>query len=236
MTVVLVVVVVAVIAIALIVAVTRGRSRGLRPLPDESRDRFARSWRAIESRFIEDPPAAIREADKVAVMVLTERGATLDDTRSVPDDLSKARQAASSDKGRAGTEGMRQAMVHYKAIVDDAVGTSRKKRDEEYRRGRLMSGQKENTDDMRTNPEVMGRTGAGGGRRPQAPGAGAATGGTVGGPGEVRMANGDLEMWPDMTDFHGRFQRIQSEFIDDPKKAVMNAEKLTQEMLDHLMR
>ena len=135
MIVVLVVVVVAVIAIALIVALARGRStRGLRPLPDESRDRFATTWRSIESRFIEDPAAAIREADKVVVMILSERGATLDDTRSVPDDLRKAREAAASDEGRQGTEGMRRAMVHYKGIVDDAVGTSRMKRDEEYRR------------------------------------------------------------------------------------------------------
>jgi hypothetical protein len=134
MTVVLIVVVVAVIAIALIVALTRGRSRGLRPLPDESRDRFANSWKAIESRFIEDPAAAIREADKMVVMVLSERGATLDDNRSVPTELREARQAAASDEGRQGTEGMRRAMVHYKAIVDDAVGTARMKRDEEYRR------------------------------------------------------------------------------------------------------
>ena len=132
--VVLIVVVVAVIALALIVALTRGRSRGLRPLPDESRDRFATSWKAIESRFIEDPAAAIREADKVVVMILSERGATLDDTRSVPDELTRAREAAASDQGRQGTEGMRRAMVHYKAIVDDAVGTARMKRDEEYRR------------------------------------------------------------------------------------------------------
>jgi len=134
MIVVLVVVVVAVIAIALIAALARGRTRGLRPLPEESRDRFATTWRSIESRFIEDPAAAIREADKVAVMILSERGATLDDTRSVPDDLRQAREAAASDEGRQGTEGMRRAMVHYKGIVDDAVGTTRMKRDEEYRR------------------------------------------------------------------------------------------------------
>ncbi len=134
MTVLLIVAVVAVIAIALIVAVTRGRFGGLRPLPDESRDRFARSWKAVESRFIEDPASAMREADKLVVMVLSERGATLDDTRRVPEDLRKAREAAASEEGRSGTEGMRRAMVHYKAIVDDAVGTTRMKPDEEYRR------------------------------------------------------------------------------------------------------
>jgi hypothetical protein len=134
MVVVLIAVVVAIVVIALIVAASRGRSRRLRPLPDESRDRFATSWKSIESHFIEDPAAAIREADKVAVMILSERGATLDDTRSVPDDLRNAREAAASDEGRQGTEGMRRAMVHYKHIVDDAVGTNRLKRDEEYRR------------------------------------------------------------------------------------------------------
>jgi hypothetical protein len=131
--VVLIVAVVAVIAILLIVALSRGRTMGLRPLPDESRDRFARSWKTVESRFIEDPAAAIREADKLAVMILSERGATLDDNRSVPDDMRRAREEAATDQGRQGTEGMRRAMVHYKRIVDDAVGTSRLRADEERR-------------------------------------------------------------------------------------------------------
>ena len=133
--VVLIVAVVAVIVIGLIVALTRGRTARLRPLPEESRDRFASSWKAVESRFIEDPAAAIREADRVAVMILTERGATIDDERSVPEDMRKARAEAASDNGQQGTEGMRRAMVHYKRIVDDAVGTSRMRRNEEdYRR------------------------------------------------------------------------------------------------------
>jgi hypothetical protein len=51
----------------------------------------------------------------------------------VPDDLRKAREAASSDQGREGTEGMRMALVHYKKIVDDSVGETRLKR-EDYRR------------------------------------------------------------------------------------------------------
>ena len=133
--VVLIVVVVAVIVIALIAALARGRTgKRLRPLPDESRDRFASSWKAVESKFIEDPAGAIREADRIAVMVLSERGATLDDGRSVPEDMQKARAEAASDQGRQGTEGMRRAMVHYKRIIDDAVGTARLRRDDDYRR------------------------------------------------------------------------------------------------------
>ena len=62
-------------------------------------------------------------------MILSERGATMPDGRDVPEDLQHARAAASSDEGRQGTEGMRKAMVHYKRIVDDAVGSARDGRD-----------------------------------------------------------------------------------------------------------
>ena len=51
------------------------------------------------------------------------------DGRDVPQDLQHAREAASSDEGRQGTEGMRKAMVHYKHIVDDAIGTAKETRE-----------------------------------------------------------------------------------------------------------
>jgi hypothetical protein len=133
----LIVIVIGVIAllivIGLIMAMRGRRGMSMRQLPQESRERYARSWWAIESRFIEDPRAAVQEADRVVVMLLGERGATLDDGKKMPDDLRQAREAASSDQGRQGTEGMRRAMVHYKRLVDDAVGTSRLKREESRR-------------------------------------------------------------------------------------------------------
>ena len=132
MIVILVVAVVVLIVIGLIAAAMSRRPR-LRELPTESKDRFARSWDAIETRFIEDPREAVQEADRVVVMVLTERGASMHDARSVPEDLRRAREYAQSDEGRGGTEGMRKAMVHYKRIVDDSVGTGRRK-DTDYRR------------------------------------------------------------------------------------------------------
>jgi len=126
-------IVVVLIVIGLIAAMTGRRGMRLRSLPDESRDRYARSWQAIESRFIEEPRAAVQEADRVVVMILSERGATLEGDKRMPDELRRARDAAASDEGRQGTEGMRRAMVHYKQMVDDAVGTARMKRDD-YRR------------------------------------------------------------------------------------------------------
>src|SRR6266516_7356974 len=123
-------IVVVLIVLGLIAALTGRRGPRLRALPDESRDRFARSWQAIEGRFIEDPRAAVQEADKAVVMILSERGATLDEHRNLPRDVRMAREAAASDQGRQGTEGMRVAMVHYKRVVDDAVGSERMRRPE----------------------------------------------------------------------------------------------------------
>ncbi len=106
----------AVVAIALIAALVvsgrAGRSR-LRPLPDESRDRFARSWRAIETRFIDEPAAAVQEADRIAVMILSERGANLADEKRMPKDLRDARD-------------MRRAMAHYTEICAERWRTTKR--------------------------------------------------------------------------------------------------------------
>jgi hypothetical protein len=107
--------------IVLVFAMSR-RSR-LRKLPDESRDRYSRSWHGVETQFIDDPSAAVREADRIVVTMLGERGATLHDERRVPEDLRRARAAASSDEGRQGTEGLRKAMVHYKRMVEAGIGS-----------------------------------------------------------------------------------------------------------------
>jgi hypothetical protein len=113
-----------VIAIVAVLARTAGKPR-MHALPDESKDRYARSWHAIETRFIDDPRSAVQEADKTAVGILSERGANVSDENHMPDDLRRARAATAGEHGAQDTEGLRRAMTHYKAIVDDAVGSSR---------------------------------------------------------------------------------------------------------------
>lgn len=41
-----------------------------------------------------------------------------------------------------------------------------------------------------------------------------------------------MTIWPDMTDVQRRFEEIQSDFIDDPKGAVREAERLMGEAID----
>ena len=120
------IVIAAIVVIAIVAALARtaGKPR-LRPLTDESKDRYAQSWHAIEARFIDDPRGAVQEADKTAVMILTERGATVGDEKHMPKDLHQAREATQAEDNVHDTERYRRAMTRYKAIVDDAVGSSR---------------------------------------------------------------------------------------------------------------
>ena len=115
----------------------------------------------------------------------------------------------------------------------DDMRSEREMRDERRMADRP---EKEKTEAMRTNPEVMGRAEPVAVDDRDRPATEPRPTGRVGGPGEVRATNGGMHMWADMTEFHGRFEQIQSEFIEDPKSAVQKAEQLMNEMLDHMMR
>lgn len=115
----IVAIVVVLLLVGLGVSLMRRRLRRLAP---EVRDRYAESWKAIETRFIEDPSAAVQEADQLVVSILRDRGARLEDERRLPDGLRRAREAARTDEGNSGTEGLRKAMLEYKGVVDDAIG------------------------------------------------------------------------------------------------------------------
>src|SRR3954453_1783163 len=108
--------IVGVVAIAVLIVIAliaaAGRRSRMRSLPEESRRRYAESWRAIEMKFVDNPQAAISEADNLAVSIVRERGARMEDERHVPDELRRAREVAREDEGgRQGTEGMRRAML-----------------------------------------------------------------------------------------------------------------------------
>ena len=137
------IVVAVVVIVAIIAAVLLSRRTRLRTLPDESRVRYADTWRMIETRFVDHPREAVEDADALAVSIYRERGARVDDGRRMPQELEHARQLsrAESGSGSSGssngelsqTEGLRRAMVAYQRIVDGAVGESTR-RDSEARR------------------------------------------------------------------------------------------------------
>ena len=125
----LVIIGLAVLVIVLMLLFSRGgRSRhvDLQPLSNESRDRYLTDWDRIEMRFVDAPEEAVREADAIVMSVLRERRHPLE-TRKLPDDVQAARKDASTERGDR-TEGMRRAMLRYRAVMEKMVPAPREER------------------------------------------------------------------------------------------------------------
>ena len=129
----LIIVAIVVLVVILLIAML-ARRRRTKSLSPESRQRYAESWNAIRTRFVEDPHGAVTEADGLAMSILRERGVKVDDSRRLPDDLIKARRSARLDKETGATEDLRASMLHYQRIVDQGVGESTRKAVETGRR------------------------------------------------------------------------------------------------------
>ena len=105
----------------------------LHKLNHEQADAFAREWRRIQSRFVDDPDGAVGEADQLVTQVMTACGYPLEDFDRRAADLSvdhpvvvqnyrTARELAlRRHRGEAGTEEMRQAVVNYRSLVDELL-------------------------------------------------------------------------------------------------------------------
>jgi len=116
----LVVALVVVVLLLLLRASGVGRHRPkLRSLDPESRDRYVREWDLIEMKFVHSPEQAVREAESLVLSVLRERGHPLTE-RDLPEEVRRAHKLGYSSKDR--TEGMRQALLHYRAVVERMVG------------------------------------------------------------------------------------------------------------------
>ena len=128
----LVVALIVVVLLLLLRAAGVGRRRPqLRPLAAESRDRYIADWDEIETKFVDAPEQAVREAEALVMSVLRERGHPLTE-RDLPQEVQRAHRLgyASRDK----TEGMRQALLHYRTVMERMVGPEDKTRLEQRRR------------------------------------------------------------------------------------------------------
>lgn len=129
----LIVALVVVVLLFLVRAAGVGRRRPqLRPLAPESRERYINEWDSIESRFVDSPEQAVREADALVMSILRERGHPLTE-RDLPAEVQRAHRLGYSSKDK--TEGMRQALLNYRAVVERMVGPEDQvRRDAERRR------------------------------------------------------------------------------------------------------
>jgi hypothetical protein len=105
----------------------------IRPLSPEARDRYAEQWETLQSRFVDDPSGAVRDADALVQRVMAERGYPVDDFEqraadiSVdhPDLVEKYRTAdgiaRTNERGEASTEDLRHSVRHYRALFQELL-------------------------------------------------------------------------------------------------------------------
>ncbi|HEU0006232.1 MAG TPA: hypothetical protein VFS12_09610 [Terriglobia bacterium] len=114
----------------------RVESLRLRPLAAEDQERFLKDWQAIQGRFVDDPKAAVSQADWLVHRVMRARGYPTGDFEQEaadvsvdhPEVVSNYRAAheiavrAREDQGTS-TETLRQGLVYYRLLFEDLIET-----------------------------------------------------------------------------------------------------------------
>lgn len=108
-------------------------SLNIRLLSAEECARFSAAWSEVQQRFVDDPPGAVTDADALVKDVMKTRGYPMGNFEQRVADLSvehgnvvqhyRAARAIAQENanGAAGTEDLRQAMVHYRALFQDLL-------------------------------------------------------------------------------------------------------------------
>jgi hypothetical protein len=113
----------------------RVRELKIHRLSHEQAENFAREWKRIQGMFVDDPDGAVAAADRLVTEVMSARGYPIEDFDTRAADLSVEHPrvvenyriaralAVRRNRGEAGTEELRQAVVNYRALFDDLLKT-----------------------------------------------------------------------------------------------------------------
>ena len=105
----------------------------IRPLARTDRERYIASWRKLQAQFVDGPKSSVSEADRLLADVMSSRGYSVSDFEQRSADISvdhplvvenyrAAHEIAVRHAcGQAGTEDLRQAMIHYRTLFDELV-------------------------------------------------------------------------------------------------------------------
>ena len=103
-------------------------------LPGRERDQYGADWTDVQRRFVDDPRAAVIEADRLVTKVMSARGYPMGDFAQRASDISVSYPEVVQDyraaraivvrhnEGKSSTEDLRQAMVHYRSLFDELLG------------------------------------------------------------------------------------------------------------------
>jgi len=105
----------------------------IRPLAAGDRTRFLSSWREVQARFVDSPAGAVMAADQLLGDVMSTRGYPLSNFDQRAADISVDHPvvlenyraahdiAIRQTRGQAGTEDLRQAMIHFRTLFEELV-------------------------------------------------------------------------------------------------------------------
>jgi len=118
----------------------RVKKLSLRTLSPTDRERYADEWAQVQRRFVDDPQTAVTEADTLVTRVMDARGYPTGDFEQRAADISvdypvfvqnyrAAREiTARHAQGRSSTEDLRRAMVYFRSLFDELLGTHKPER------------------------------------------------------------------------------------------------------------
>jgi hypothetical protein len=106
------------------------------PLSPAEAARFSQAWTRLQGSFVDDPKGVLIEADRLVRDLLAKRGYPVADFELRAADISvdhpevvsnyrAAQRIVSMDqRGEASTEELRKAVVHFRALFDELLGTA----------------------------------------------------------------------------------------------------------------
>ena len=104
----------------------------IRPLGETQRQDYGERWRVVQAHFVDDPATSVRDADQLVGDTMTARGypmATWDqraadvsvDHPQVVENYRAGHDISAMPAGKATTEQLRQAMVHYRTLFEELL-------------------------------------------------------------------------------------------------------------------
>jgi hypothetical protein len=109
------------------------KTLNIRPLSAAERERYMTDWKTVQAKFVDQPGQATVEADHLIMEVMQLRDYPVSDFEQRAADVSvqypalvsnyRAARAIAllNEQHHAGTEDLRQAMIHYRSLFDELL-------------------------------------------------------------------------------------------------------------------